>query len=206
MKKTLLLLAVLTLTTMTLAQEPAPGAGPGPMPGPMPRHADPDGMAPMPPVRGFGGSWWKNSELADTLKLTDQQKQQLEQTFLDYRLKLVDLRANVEREELKLRPLMDADQLNESQISSQLDTLLAARMKLEKTNAMMNVSMRKVLTADQWKQLRGMRENRYRGSRGDRHRMEMDRRRGGRPATGGQPTPPPAAPGAPQAAAPPSEE
>jgi len=198
MKKTLLLIAVLTLTTVALAQ--------GPGPDPMPRHMGPgrDGMAPMPPVRGFGGSWWKNSELAEKLKLTDQQKQQLEQTFLDYRLKLVDLRADVERQELKLQPLMDADQLNESQISSQLDTLLAARMKLEKTNAMMNVSMRKVLTADQWKQLRSMRENRFHGPRpamGDRERREGrgGMGRGGRPAMGDQPTPPPNAPTAPTA-------
>ncbi len=194
MKKTLLLIAVLTLTTMAIAQEAAPGAAPGPMP----RHMGPgpDHMAPMPPIRGFGGSWWKNSELADKLKLTDQQKQQLENTFLDYRLKLVDLRANVEREELKLQPLMDADQLNEAQISSQLDTLLAARMKLEKTNAMMNVAMRKVLTADQWKQLRSLREDRFRGPRGERGPRDMERRRGGRPA-GAQPTPPSSAPATP---------
>lgn len=196
MKKTLLLLAVLTLTMTALAQDATPG--PGPVPGPMPRHMGLDRMAPMPPVRGFGGSWWKNSELAQKLNLSDQQKQQLEKTFLDYRLKLVDLRADVEREELKLQPLMDADTLNEAQISSQLDTLLAARMKLEKTNAMMNVSMRKVLTAEQWKQLRSMREDRFRRPRaarrpGDRGRM----RPGATPAPDAQPAPPPAAPAAP---------
>ena len=184
MKKTLLLIAVLTLTTMVLAQ--------GPGPGPMPRQMGADRMAPMPPVRGFGGSWWKNSELTEKLKLTDQQKQQLENTFLDYRLKLVDLRANVEREELKLQPLMDADQLNETQISSQLDTLLAARMKLEKTNAMMNVSMRKVLTAEQWTQLRSMRHERFLRPSASRD-MRMDQRRSLRRGPGDQP-PPPAAP------------
>ena len=197
MKKTLLLVAVLTLTMTALAQDPTPG--PGPMPGPMPRHMGRDGMAPMPPVRGFGGSWWKNSELAQKLNFSDQQKQQLEKTFLDYRLKLVDLRADVEREELKLQPLMDADTLNEAQISSQLDTLLAARMKLEKTNAMMNVSMRKVLTAEQWKQLRSMREDRFRRPRATRaDRIPRDGRRGmrpgGTPAPSDQPAPPPAAP------------
>jgi Spy/CpxP family protein refolding chaperone len=202
MKKTLLLIAVLTLTTMALAQDP----GPGPMPGPMARHMGPgpDGMGPMPPLRGFGGSWWKNSAVAEKLKLTDQQKQQLEKTFLDYRLKLVDLRADVQREELKLQPLMDADQLNETQISSQLDALLAARMKLEKTNAMMYVSMRKVLTAEQWKELRSMRAERFRTAR--EKRGEMGHRRSGRPATGDQPAPPPAAPGAPPAAPPSPQE
>jgi Spy/CpxP family protein refolding chaperone len=154
----------------------------------------------MPPVRGFGGSWWRNSELAQKLNLSDQQKQQLEKTFLDYRLKLVDLRADLEREELKLQPLMDADTLNEAQISSQLDTLLAARMKLEKTNAMMNVSMRKVLTAEQWKQLRSMREDRFRRARAARHPGERGRMRpGSAPAPSGQPAPPPSAPNAPTA-------
>ncbi len=83
-------------------------------------------------------------------------------------MKLVDLHADVERQELKLQPLMDADQVNESQISSQLDALVAARGKLEKTNAMMNVAMRKVLTAEQWKQLRALRAVRFRdrGPRG----------------------------------------
>jgi periplasmic protein CpxP/Spy len=202
MKKTLLLVAVLALTTIAMAQ----GPGPGQMTGPMPRHMGPgpDGMAPMGPMHGFGGSWWKNSELAQKLNLTDQQKQQLEKTFLDYRLKLVDLHADVEREELKLQPLMDADQLNEAQISSQLDTLLAARMKLEKTNAMMYVSMRKVLTAEQWKQLRSMRGERFRNARGERGRRDMGQRRGGRPAVD-QPTPPPAAP-APPAATPSGEQ
>ncbi len=197
MKKTLLLIAVLTLTTLALGQDPTPG--PGPMPGPMTRHMDhgPDGMSPMSPVRGFGGGWWRNSELAQKLNLTDPQKQQLEKTFLDYRLKLVDLRADVEREELKLQPLMDADTVNEAQISSQLDTLLGARMKLEKTNAMMNVSMRKVLTADQWKQLRSMREDRFRGPRAERGVRDMEHRRTLRRSPGGQPAPPPAAPAAP---------
>lgn len=197
MKKMLLLVAMLTLTITALGQDPTPG--PGPMPGPMARHMGSDGMAPMPPVRGFGGSWWRNSELAQKLNLSDQQKQQLEKTFLDYRLKLVDLRADVEREELQLQPLMDADTLNEAQISSKLDTLLAARMKLEKTNAMMNVSMRKVLTAEQWKQLRSMREERFRGPRAVRGpRDGRGRMRPGTPANpDAQPAPSPAAPAAP---------
>jgi Spy/CpxP family protein refolding chaperone len=179
MKKTLLLIVVLTLTMAARAQTLRP------MPPRMPDS--PDGMAPMPPVRGFGGNWWKNSELAEKLKLTDQQKQQLEQTFLDYRLKLVDLHADVERQELRLQPLMDADQVNEGQISSQLDALVAARGKLEKTNAMMNVAMRKVLTVDQWKQLRTLREERFRRPGGHGEHGPEDRMR-----RGDQPPPPPA--------------
>ncbi len=154
MKKTLLISAVLLTSMFAFAQDRRE------------MHirvkGGPETMAPLPPLRGPGGTWWKDSELATKLKLTEQQKQQLEQTFLDYRLKLVDLHANVERDELKLQPLMDADQLNEAQISTALDQLIADRGKLEKANAMMNVSMRKVLSTEQWKQLQSLRTERFR--------------------------------------------
>jgi Spy/CpxP family protein refolding chaperone len=159
MKKSLLLLAVLTLATLASAQERGQIQVRS-------FHGGPDTMGPMPPLRGPGGTWWKDSELATKLKLTEPQKQQLEKTFLDYRLKLVDLHADVEREELKLQPLMDADQVNEGQVSAALDTLIAARGKLEKTNAMMNIAMRKVLSTDQWKQLQSLRAERFHVMRG----------------------------------------
>jgi Spy/CpxP family protein refolding chaperone len=111
---------------------------------------------PMPPGMPGMGAWWKNSEIAKDLNLTDAQKKQLEQTFLDYRLKLIDLNADLERQELKLEPLVDADSPDVNAISTQLDQVVAARGRLEKSNALMSVSMRKVLNPDQWKKLQGM--------------------------------------------------
>lgn len=189
MKKTFLLLAVLTFTMLASAQQR----------GEMHLRLQ-GGPESMPPLRGFGGTWWRDSELATKLKLADQQKQQLEKTFLDYRLKLVDLRAEVERQELKLQPLIDADQVNEGQISTALNALIAARGKLELTNAMMNISMRQVLTIEQWKQLRSLQVERVREMRGPRapHGMRrpgemMPPQQGGGepPAAPDKPTPPP---------------
>ncbi len=118
------------------------------------------GMRIPPPGMPGMGAWWKNSDIAKELNLTDAQRQQLEKTFLDYRMKLVDLNADVERQELKLEPLLDADSLDENAISSQLDQVIAARGRLEKSNAMMGVSMRKVLTQVQWKKLQSMHRER----------------------------------------------
>lgn len=165
MKKALLTIAMLA-ATFAFAQDPAPAPpppGPGMGGGMMGMHRP--GFGPM----GRGG-WWKNSKIAEELKLTDQQKQQLEKTFTDYRLQLIDQRAAVEREETKLQPLMDADQLDKAKINSQLDALIAARSKLEKTAAMMHVSMREILTPDQWKQLQAM--------HAQRREMRQDRRQG----------------------------
>jgi Spy/CpxP family protein refolding chaperone len=98
--------------------------------------------------------FWNNSEIATKINLTDQQKQQLETTFTNFRLKLIDQRAAVEREEVKLEPLVQADKLDEGAITRQIDALISARGQLERTTAMMGVDIRKVLSTEQWKQLK----------------------------------------------------
>ncbi len=127
------------------------------------RHPGPDGagMPPMPPGPPAPlGKWWKNSEVVKELQLTDPQIKQIEQTFLDYRLKLIDLRADVERQETKLQPLIEADRPDEQQVSNQVDAVLAARAKLEKTNTMMNLAIRKSLSVEQWKKLQAIQQKR----------------------------------------------
>lgn len=124
------------------------------------------------------GMWWKNSDVVRQLQLSDAQVSQIEQTFLNSRLKLIDLRADVERQETMLQPLVDADQMDEAKISTQLDQVLAARNKLEKANAMMMFDIRKVLTVEQWKKLRDLQHA--------RERMPM-----AAPRAPGMPGPPP---------------
>jgi Spy/CpxP family protein refolding chaperone len=102
------------------------------------------------------GAWWKNSDVVKELQLSDAQVKQIEQTFLDYRLKLIDLRADVERQETKLQPLLEADQPSEQQVGSQVDAVVVARGKLEKTNTMMMLAIRRVLSVDQWKKLQAI--------------------------------------------------
>lgn len=98
-------------------------------------------------------AWWKDSHLSQQLNLTDTQKAKLEQTFTEHKIKLIDLRANLEKEETRLQPLIESDRLDENQVSAQLDKVIAARGQLEKATAMMSVDMRKILTQEQWKKL-----------------------------------------------------
>lgn len=111
-------------------------------------------IAPLPPgLPRIPMAWWKDSKITKGLNLTEQQLARLEQTFTENRLKLIDLRANLEKEEVRLQPLVEADRFDENQISAQLDAVIAARGRLEKTSAMMSFEMRKVLTQEQWKKL-----------------------------------------------------
>ena len=158
--KTVIALLLLFLPMVALAQEPPPLP---PLP-PGPPHGGGDVFfyraGPELSVHGGmpPGNWWKNSEIAQQLQLTDQQRQQLEQAFVEHRMKLVDLRADVEKQEIKLQSLMDADQPAESQVMSQVDRLLTARGNLEKEFTAMTLHFRRIVTPEQWRKLQAVRE------------------------------------------------
>jgi Spy/CpxP family protein refolding chaperone len=99
------------------------------------------------------GKWWKNSALVQKLGVSDSQVQQIEKVFQDHRAQLIDLRAALDKEEAKLEPLIEADRPDEAQVSAQIEKVTQARAHLENANALMLLGIRRVLTAEQWKQL-----------------------------------------------------
>ncbi len=128
-----------------------------------PPPSGPGGAPPRPPVgMGPGGVWWKNTDIAKRIELSDAQVAQIDKIVLDHRLQLVDLRAALDKEELKLQPLLDADRPDEAKVAAQLDQIIAARGKLDKTNAMMMLAIRRVLTPEQWRTLQTIQQERAR--------------------------------------------
>jgi Spy/CpxP family protein refolding chaperone len=151
---------------------------------------------------GHFGRWWNDPQLAQQIGLTDQQKQQMDQIFLQHRLKLIDLNANLEKQEVMFRPMIEADQPDETKILAQIDAIAQARADLEKADARMLFDLRKTLTPEQWTKLKAMRMQHR-----DRDRMRNDRRDSWGPGRHGPMGPnggPPAGPpnGAPQGQAP----
>jgi Spy/CpxP family protein refolding chaperone len=153
----LILTASLLFPAAALAQAPPPPKmGPGDA-GPVTMHRR------MMMTHREMGKWWKNSEVAKKLQLNDGQVAQLDQIFYQHRLKLIDFGAEMEKEDLKLQTLLDADVPNEGQVGAQVDQVLGARGKLEREFTMMNLDLRKVLSVDQWRQLKAIREERGTG-------------------------------------------
>ena len=109
------------------------------------------------------GKWWQNSDIAKQLQITDAQVSQLDQIFLDHRMRLIDNGAEMEKQDLKLQTLLDDDVPNEAQINAQVDQVLDARGKLEREYTTMSLDLRKVLSLAQWRQLKSIR-----GGSGDR--------------------------------------
>ena len=135
---------------------PGDPAGPG-SPGP---HRPTRMMHPGP------GAWWKDSEIVKTLELSETQTTRIEQINLAHRLRLVDLRADLERQELGLQPLMDADRPEEAKVAAQLDLITTARGNLEKEHTLMLLASRRVLNVEQWKRLKAIEQERAVAGRG----------------------------------------
>jgi protein CpxP len=114
------------------------------------------------------GRWWDNPQVAKDLNLAADQKQKMDDIFQQSRLKLIDLHAALQKEEATLDPLINADSPDETKILAQIDRVAQARAELEKSNARMLLSVRQVLTADQWTKLKAARAQRMaaRGPRG----------------------------------------
>ena len=153
-------LAVLGISSGLLAQTRPPETGTARGPKTFERHFVVHGEAGM---RGEMGKWWRDPEISKKLQLADGQIAQLDQIFYDHRVKLIDHGADMEKQDLKLQSLLDADAPDEGQIGSQVDLVLAARGKLEREYTFMNLDLRKVLSLDQWRQLKSIRGERGRG-------------------------------------------
>jgi len=184
-----------------LAQNPGPSMSPDPAP-----YADHDRRGNMgggemgPGMRGEGGMhggfriappglWWKNPMLVQQIGITPDQQKKMDDILQQSRLQLIDLKANVERQELLLHPMLDANPPDTNKVLAQIDKLAQARADLEKSNAKMLLGIRTVLTPDQWTKLQ-QQEHSHRGMMGRGPGGMRDNMRGPggqqRPGTPGQ--------------------
>jgi Spy/CpxP family protein refolding chaperone len=159
------------------AQGPGgPGGGPG-----FGQH--------RPPIEnafGFGNSqFWNNPNVVKQLNLTDDQRKAMDGILQDHRLKLIDLRATLQKAELAMIPLMKADTPDRAAIEAQIEKVVSARADLERANARFLLDVRMQLKPDQWQQLQVMHQNRMARERMRDHDGGPWGRDGQRPGMGG---------------------
>jgi Spy/CpxP family protein refolding chaperone len=115
---------------------------------------------------GLSGTWWRNKNNVALLSLTAEQQQKMDDVVQQFRIKLIDLTATLDKEEAILEPLMKAERLDEIKVGMQIDKVADARAELEKVNARMLLGIRVVLTPEQWAKLNSSKKGFYYNSTG----------------------------------------
>jgi Spy/CpxP family protein refolding chaperone len=98
-------------------------------------------------------AWWESPLLNESLDLTDAQTKQIRATVSDYRGKLLELRAAVDRAESGLQNAFNEDPVDPRKAGEAIDQLVTARSELTRTISQMDLKLRLVLTAQQWQDL-----------------------------------------------------
>src|ERR1017187_7194777 len=68
------------------------------------------------PREGPGGKWWDRPEMVKRLEITAEQQKKMDDVFQQSRLRLIDLHAALEKEEVVMEGLMKGPQLDDSKI------------------------------------------------------------------------------------------
>ncbi|MCL4809686.1 MAG: periplasmic heavy metal sensor [Thermoanaerobaculia bacterium] len=150
--------------------------------------------APAQMVEMPSGKWWKRPPVVETLQLSPEQQQRLDEVFTKNRRAFVDLKADVDRRTIDLEDLLAAKSVDPKKIGAASEALEQARGRLGKARTMMVVEIRGVLTEEQWKQIVDRRDQ-WRGERETEMRRRFGARPGGmrpgagRPGQAGEPPP-----------------
>jgi len=112
------------------------------------------------------GRWWQNEQLAERIGLTPEQQNKIHTLVLDSARRMVDLSANVRKAEIDLREAAGADQLDIEKVRASHARMQAARMALENDRFELLLSIRQLLTTEQWRELTALKaEHRQRRER-----------------------------------------
>ena len=100
--------------------------------------------------------WWNTPEYMNTLKLTEDEIQHLNQAYETSSLEMIELRGQVEAERLKLQFLMEKENLDEPAMEAQYNRLEKARANLGKERFDFYIQVRKAIGAQKFSQLMEM--------------------------------------------------
>jgi len=101
-------------------------------------------------------AWWAKP-VVKNLNLSQTQKQQIHSTVQQFRVHLIDVRAEVAKAEIDLEEQFNRDPVDQQKANQAIERLITARTDLTRTLSQMSLKLRVVLNEQQWRELQRLR-------------------------------------------------
>lgn len=124
------------------------------------------------------GRWWEVPRLVQDLGLTPEQRTALAEASRTHVRNLADLRAEVTKAQVDLQEAAEREPFSAGDVRKAFSVLQAARARLELERFELVISVREILSAEQWRKLQGLvrdRRERLREEGGPRPEPEARR-------------------------------
>lgn len=109
-------------------------------------------MGPDMPM-GKMGKWWHRPEVAQALSITDEEKKSLDDAYLNSARKLIDLKADTEKQMLELESLLAQEGSAPEALMKQFEQVQASRTQLASEHFRFLLESRKILGMERFTQL-----------------------------------------------------
>jgi len=133
-----------------------------------------------PEMRLPPGKWWENPRVVERVGLTTVQQRAIADLVYDHALKMIDLKAALEKAELELKDRVDRREIAPDQVRASFRAFQAARVALESERFEMLLAVRLQLDPAQWDELQALHRE---------VRRDLADRADRRPGRPGQPPP-----------------
>jgi Spy/CpxP family protein refolding chaperone len=127
------------------------------------------------PITAFGkdmpsGKWWHIPRVVKQLNLDEAQIAQLDDAFYKSRLNLIQLKADLEREQIELERLIENKTLDENAALEQYKKLEQARVKLGIERFRFILKIRKIVGYERFQELMAFKRFRQQRQRGPQNK------------------------------------
>jgi Spy/CpxP family protein refolding chaperone len=100
------------------------------------------------------GRWWRMPRMSDELRLSEEQKNELDRLFAENRRRLIELKSAVDKEQFDLFDLFEKDLFDEAAVKQQFKKLETARARLSGERLDYLMQVRKILGFERFQKLR----------------------------------------------------
>ncbi len=117
----------------------------------------------QPPRGSF--NWWE-SPLTQDINLSEDQRAKIRDTIREFRPKLIDMRASLEKAEIDTEDALNDDSFDQKRANEAIERLVGARGEMTRLMSQMSIRLRATLTTEQWKVLQRKRATMVRRGQG----------------------------------------